>query len=43
MMALYRKEILKEPVPDSGFIPVSNLIGSAPKPKVETEEPVLGD
>jgi len=43
MMALYRKEILKEPVPDSGFIPVSNLIASAPKPKVETEEPVLGD
>jgi len=43
MMALYRKEILKEPVPDSGFIPVSNLIAPAPKPKVEAEEPVLGD
>ena len=43
MMALYRKEILKEPVPDSGFVPVSNLIAPAPKPKVEAEEPVLGD
>jgi uncharacterized radical SAM superfamily Fe-S cluster-containing enzyme len=45
MMALYRKEILKEQVPDSGFIPVSNLIAPAPKLKVEAEaeEPVLGD
>jgi uncharacterized radical SAM superfamily Fe-S cluster-containing enzyme len=44
MMALYRKEILKEPVPDSGFVPVANLIASAPKQNnVETEEPVLGD
>ncbi|MBV9073060.1 MAG: radical SAM protein [Acidobacteria bacterium] len=46
MMALYRKEILKEPVPDSGFVPVSNLIAPAPKPaqtNIEAEEPVLGD
>jgi 7,8-dihydro-6-hydroxymethylpterin dimethyltransferase len=46
MAALYRKEILKEQVPDSGFIPVSNLIAPAPKAvqaDVETGEPVLGD
>ena len=47
MMALYRKEILKEQAPEGGFIPVSNLIAPAPKKAVqevaETEEPVLGD
>jgi len=45
MAALYRKEILKEAPPESGFIPVTNLIGSAPKPAVQQieEEPVLGD
>jgi len=47
MMALYRKEILKEQPPEGGFIPVSNLIAPAPKKVVqetaETEEPVLGD
>jgi uncharacterized radical SAM superfamily Fe-S cluster-containing enzyme len=47
MMALYRKEILKEPVPEGGFIPVSSLIAPAPKKAVqeapEAEEPVLGD
>src|SRR5579884_3621357 len=46
MMALYRKEILKEPVPEGGFIPVSSLIAPAPKKTVEApqaEEPVLGD
>src|SRR4051794_34276025 len=47
MAALYRKEILKEQVPEGGFIPVSELIGAAPKRVVqentEAEEPVLGD
>jgi len=47
MMALYRKEILKEQPPDGGFIPVSSLIAPAPKKVAhevtETEEPVLGD
>ena len=46
MMALYRKEILKEQAPEGGFIPVSNLIAPAPRKAVqeaETEEPVLGD
>ena len=47
MMALYRKEILKEQAPESGFIPVSNLIAPAPKKAVqevtEREEAVLGD
>ena len=47
MMALYRKEILKEPVPEGGFIPVSSLIAPAPKKAVQqapqAEEPVLGD
>ena len=47
MMALYRKEILKEQLPEGGFIPVSTLISPAPKKAVqemtETEEPVLGD
>jgi uncharacterized radical SAM superfamily Fe-S cluster-containing enzyme len=47
MLALYRKEILKEPVPEGGFIPVSSLIAPAPKKAVqeapEAEEPVLGD
>jgi tetraether lipid synthase len=47
MMALYRKEILKEPVPEGGFVPVANLIAPAPKKIVqeapEAEEPVLGD
>jgi len=47
MMALYRKEILKEQPPEGGFIPVSTLISPAPKKAVqevtETEEPVLGD
>src|SRR5581483_251286 len=47
MMALYRKEILKEPVPEGGFVPVANLIAPAPKKVVqeapEAEEPVLGD
>ena len=43
MMALYRKEILKESAPEGGFIPVSSLIAPAPKVKIETEEPVLGD
>ena len=47
MMALYRKEILKERAPEGGFIPVSSLIAPAPKKAVqeapEAEEPVLGD
>ncbi len=47
MMALYRKEILKEPVPEGGFIPVSSLIAPAPKKTIQevpqAEEPVLGD
>jgi uncharacterized radical SAM superfamily Fe-S cluster-containing enzyme len=43
MAALYRKEILKEVAPEGGFIPVSSLIAPAPKVKIETEEPVLGD
>jgi 7,8-dihydro-6-hydroxymethylpterin dimethyltransferase len=47
MMALYRKEILKEAPPEGGFIPVASLISSAPKKAVEeapqAEEPVLGD
>src|SRR5690349_14931298 len=47
MMALYRKEILKEQPPEGGFIPVSTLISPAPKKVLqevtETEEPVLGD
>jgi uncharacterized radical SAM superfamily Fe-S cluster-containing enzyme len=43
MAALYRKEILKEAAPEGGFIPVSSLIAPAPKVKIETEEPVLGD
>jgi 7,8-dihydro-6-hydroxymethylpterin dimethyltransferase len=47
MMALYRKEILKEQAPEGGFIPVSNLIAPASKKVAlevaETEEPVLGD
>ncbi|HEU5232965.1 MAG TPA: radical SAM protein [Terriglobales bacterium] len=47
MMALYRKEILKEPVPEGGFVPVANLIAPAPKKAVqeapEAEEPVFGD
>ena len=47
MMALYRKEILKEQPLEGGFIPVSSLLAPAPKKVVqevaETEEPVLGD
>ncbi len=47
MMALYRKEILKEPLPEGGFIPVSSLIAPAAKKSVQeapqAEEPVLGD
>ena len=47
MMALYRKEILKEQPAEGGFIPVSTLISPAPKKTVqevtEAEEPVLGD
>src|SRR5579864_4030091 len=38
MMALYRKEILKEAAPEGGFIPVSSLIAPATKVKIETEE-----
>jgi 7,8-dihydro-6-hydroxymethylpterin dimethyltransferase len=47
MMALYRKEILKEAPPEGGFVPVANLIAPAAKKAVEeapqAEEPVLGD
>ena len=45
MMTLYRKEILKEQVPEGGFIPVSNLIAPAPKKVIQEAEaePVLGD
>jgi len=47
MAALYRKEILKEPLPEGGFVPVANLIAPAPKKRVQeapqAEEPVLGD
>jgi uncharacterized radical SAM superfamily Fe-S cluster-containing enzyme len=47
MLALYRKEILKEAPPEGGFVPLGNLISPAPKRTVEapeqTEEPVLGD
>jgi len=47
MMALYRKEILKEPTTEGGFIPVSTLIQPALKKVAQqapqAEEPVLGD
>jgi uncharacterized radical SAM superfamily Fe-S cluster-containing enzyme len=45
MMTLYRKEILKEQLPEGGFIPVSNLIAPAPKKVIQEAEaePVLGD
>ncbi|HVH89100.1 MAG TPA: radical SAM protein [Terriglobales bacterium] len=47
MLALYRKEILKEPAPEGGFIPVSTLIAPASKQAMQeappAEEPVLGD
>jgi 7,8-dihydro-6-hydroxymethylpterin dimethyltransferase len=45
MAALYRKEILKEPVPEGGFVPLGSIaINNTPKKeKAETAEPVLGD
>ena len=46
MAKLYREEILGEKPPQDGFIPLGNLIGSAPKAapvKEETAEPVMGD
>jgi len=47
MMALYRKEILKEPTTEGGFIPVSTLIQPALKKVAQqapqAEQPVLGD
>jgi 7,8-dihydro-6-hydroxymethylpterin dimethyltransferase len=45
MAALYRKEILKEHVPEGGFVPLGSIaVNTAPKSeKKETAEPVLGD
>src|SRR5271155_3365009 len=45
MAKLYREEILGEKPPQDGFIPLGNLIGSAPKAAVKEEasEPVMGD
>ena len=45
MAKLYREEILGEKPPQDGFIPLGNLIQSAPKTvvKEETAEPVMGD
>jgi hypothetical protein len=45
MAKLYREEILGEKPPQDGFIPLGNLIGSAPKVAVKEEsaEPVMGD
>jgi hypothetical protein len=45
MAALYRKEILKEPVPETGFVPLGNLVApSRPlEENSEAAEPVLGD
>jgi 7,8-dihydro-6-hydroxymethylpterin dimethyltransferase len=45
MAALYRKEILKEPVPEGGFVPLGNLVAPPRRAEETTEaaEPVLGD
>src|SRR5271169_2707515 len=45
MAKLYREEILGEKPPQDGFIPLGNLIQSAPKAAVKEEaaEPVMGD
>jgi hypothetical protein len=45
MAALYRKEILKEPVPEGGFVPLGNLVAPTRRVEENTEavEPVLGD
>src|SRR5262249_47147204 len=45
MAALYRKEILKEAVPEGGFVPLGSIaVNTAPKKEnKETAEPVLGD
>jgi 7,8-dihydro-6-hydroxymethylpterin dimethyltransferase len=45
MAALYRKEILKEAVPEGGFVPLGSIAvnTSVKKEKTETAEPVLGD
>ncbi len=45
MAKLYRQEILGEKPVQDGFIPLGNLIQSAPKAAVKEEsaEPVMGD
>jgi len=45
MAAMYRKEILKEAVPEGGFVPLGSIaVNTASKiEKKETAEPVLGD
>jgi hypothetical protein len=47
MEKLYRQHILKEPVPEGGFVPLGSItIASAPKaaPKAdEKKEGVMGD
>ncbi len=45
MAALYRKEILKESVPENGFVPLGNLVAPARRAEEtkEAAEPVLGD
>ncbi|HEX7959327.1 MAG TPA: radical SAM protein, partial [Terriglobales bacterium] len=46
MAALYRKEILKEAVPEGGFVPLGSIaVNTAPKKNQQKEEaePVMGD
>jgi uncharacterized radical SAM superfamily Fe-S cluster-containing enzyme len=45
MAALYRKEILKEAVPEGGFVPLGSIaVNTAPrKSQKEEAEPVMGD
>ena len=43
MAALYRKEILKEPVPEGGFVPLGSIAVNTKKAQKEEAEPVMGD
>src|SRR5438067_8958148 len=45
MAALYRKEILKEAVPEGGFVPLGSIAvnNASKKSQKEEAEPVMGD